>query len=277
LLSRYFDQGCDRSECWYAVVITIVGAIVKKFLASVVLILILDHPARAAELRLLSTGMFRGVLPILLPAFERSSAHTVSPTIATPAAIREMLIKGDLFDVLLLPTNLSIQEIAGAISPASRKEIARAMIGVAARPDVPPLDLSTPQAVRNVVVAATSVALTDPAVGGISGFVQSAADKFGFGPELKSRTRPISGGGTNVADAVAKGHADIGITLASEIVVVQGVKVAGLLPGEMQLAVIGYGVVGKATKAPEASMALIEFLASQESRNVMSLKGLYPP
>jgi molybdate transport system substrate-binding protein len=196
----------------------------------------------------------------------------VVASVATPGVINEKLLKGEPFDVAFLPTNLDTGEIAkaGRIVTDSRKDIGRTSLGVAIRAKAPKLDFSTPEAVKNAIVAVKIVALSNAA------HVQSAAEKFGFGAELKARAKVMSGGGRDVAEAVARGEADLGITLTSEIAVVPGTEIGGVLPSEMQLVIVGYGVLVSGSLEPVAGKLLMDFMLSGEARQIMRDKGVEP-
>jgi molybdate transport system substrate-binding protein len=245
----------------------------KWLISLIVLILASPGLSQAADIKLASVGLFRGSMPDLMKAFEGASGHKVNVTIATPRVIKDKLLKGEEFDVAFLPTNLDLAELikAGKVIVASRKDIGRTSLGVATRDNGAKPDLNSPEAVKNAVIGAKIVALSNEAP-----FLQKIADKFGFGPELKSRAKIIGAGGRAVAEAVAKGDADLGITLASEIAVVPGVELAGLLPPEMQLVISGYGVLITGTKEPDAAKALLDFMTSPTAKKIMRQKGVEP-
>ncbi len=251
----------------------------KHLVIQVVLFLAFGSFAAAADIQLLSTGLFRGVLPELVPLFERETGHKVLVNISTPGVMRDRLLKGEAFDVALIPTNLNIDEVlkADLLAMNTRRDVATTFIGIAARVGSPKLNLNSAAAVRDALASATSIALTDPAGGAPIGVhVQQMAEKYGFAAELKSRVKPIVGSGEDVARAVANGEAEIGITLASEIASVQGVDVVGALPSDMQLSAIAFGVQLNRSKEPVAGKAFIEFLLSPEAKAAMKRKGVEP-
>jgi molybdate transport system substrate-binding protein len=68
---------------------------------------------------------------------------------------------------------------------------------------------------------------------------------------------PFDGGVT----LVANGEVEIGIYLVSEIQAVEGVTLAGLLPGELQSYVVYAGAVAADSPSHEAALAFLRFLA----------------
>ena len=232
----------------------------------------------AAELRVLSQGAFRGILPIVARMFERASAHTVTFGIFTPGALQARLLSGEIADVAFVSAQrIAAIEQAGRIVAGSRTTLGDAFTAVAVRAGTPKPDLSTPDAVKRAIRAAKSVAISDPGDGAVQGrFVLDLADRFGFDAELRSRFKLVPGGGNRVAEAVVNGEADIGITLSTEIVFVDGAEIGGPLPPNMQNRGLFYAVMIAGTAQPEAAKAFIDFMVSPETKSVMRANGVEP-
>src|SRR5205809_5590151 len=186
----------------------------------------------AAEIKVISTGGARAVMTSLVPEFERKSGHKVSIDFGTPGNIRDRLLQGEAADVAVaIAAILPDLEKAGKIASGTRMEFAASYVGVVVPAGAPKLDVSTPDGVRRAIPMANTVALSDPKAGTQLGatFI-GAADRLGFGADLRSRTKLILGPGSDVAEAVARGEADLGVTLISEILPVTGVALGGELP-----------------------------------------------
>jgi len=75
---------------------------------------------------------------------------------------------------------------------------------------------------------------------------------------------------------VARGEAELGIQLISEIVSVPGAELLGPLPGELQaMNVILAGIVTNAKEA-DAARALFKFLTSPAAAEVIKKAGMEP-
>src|SRR5205814_8358970 len=107
---------------------------------------------------------------------------------------------------------------AGTMASGTRMECAASYVGVAVRAGEPKLDVSTPDGVKRAMLMAKTVALSDPTAGTQLGatFI-GIADRLGFGADLRSRTKLILGPGSDVAEAVASGEAELGVTLLGVI------------------------------------------------------------
>ena len=72
--------------------------------------------------------------------------------------------------------------------------------------------------------------------------------------EVRSRTKLIPGPGSDVAQAVAKGEADMGVTLISEILPVPGASLGGELPADFMTPTVMYAfqvIEAKGMKPPK--------------------------
>ena len=82
--------------------------------------------------------------------------------------------------------------------------------------------------------------------------------------------------GAQAADVVAKGHAELGVAQASEIVPVTGVQLVGPLPGELASTTVFAAGIGTESKSPEAAKALVKFLTGSEAASHLKSKGFEP-
>jgi molybdate transport system substrate-binding protein len=250
----------------------------KAVIAVIAFALAFPVQAESAEIKVVTQGAFRGILPTLAPVFERASEHKVTFSIFTPGVLKERLLKGEAADVAFLDDKLFPDvERAGKIIAGSRTELGGAYVAVAIRAGEPKPDLSTPDAVKRMIRAAKSVAISDPAGGSSQGpFVLGLADRFAFDAELRSRFKLIPGAGNHVAEAVVKGDAEIGITISTAIIFVKGAEIAGPLPPQMQNRSVYYAVLVTGTTQPKAGKALIDFMLSPEAKSVMKSSGVEP-
>jgi molybdate transport system substrate-binding protein len=82
--------------------------------------------------------------------------------------------------------------------------------------------------------------------------------------------------GSEVADVVAKGDAELGISFSSELQPNPGVKVAGPLPAAIQLPTIYSAALTSAGTSSDAARAFLRVLAGAAGRAAMQRAGLEP-
>ena len=137
-------------------------------------------------------------------------------------------------------------------------------------------DISTPEAFKQALLKAKSVAYTDPKAGGSSGtFFAGLLDKLGIAEEVNKKA-VLGKRGYEVAQSIADGKAEIGTTFISEILTVKGVKVAGPLPGELHNANTYTAAIPAGSASCDAAMALLRALTNPATRERWSAAGLEP-
>jgi molybdate transport system substrate-binding protein len=229
----------------------------------------------AAEIKVISTGGARAVMTSLVPEFERESGHKVHIQFGTPGNIRDRLLQGEAAGVAVaIAAILPDLENAGKIVHGTRMQLAASHVGIVVRAGAAQLDVSTPDAVKRAILMAKTIALSDPKAGTQLGatFI-GAADRFGFGADLRSRVKFILGPGSDVAEAVAKGEAELGVTLISEILPVTGAALAGELPSDIMPPTVIHAFLVSGAKDTETAKVFLDFLRSPPRRQNDRSKG----
>ncbi len=234
--------------------------------------------AAASEITVMSSGGLTTVLKEMAPSFERTTGHHVTivsgPSMGTTEeAIPNRLKRGEPADLVLIAgSSLGDLIDQGVVRKDSRVDIAKSNIGIAIRAGAPKPDISTPEKLKAVLLAAQSVAYSDGASGA---YIESELyKKLGIESELKPKSRMIAG--ARVGDIVAKGEAEIGFQQVSELLPIKGITFVGPLPqGVDKTTVFAAGIPTKTT-ATEAAKALIDVLVSEEGRTIATKTGLQP-
>jgi len=231
-----------------------------------------------AEIKVISTGGARAVMTSLVPEFERKSGHKVGIVFGTPGNMRDRLLAGEAADVVVaIAAILPDLEKAGKIAPGTRMEFAASYVGVVVRAGAPKFDVSTPDGVKRAMLTAKTVALSDPSAGTQLGATfLGVADRLGFGADLRSRTKLIRGPGSDVAEAVARGEAELGVTLISEILPVAGVALGGELPADIMPPTVIHAFLASGAKDSETAKVFLDFLRSPDAGRVVEVKGMKP-
>lgn len=232
----------------------------------------------AAEIKVLTSRAMNHVLTELGGAFERISGHKVTLILAPPTEIARRVVDGEIVDVVMSGATVDNLVQQRRIAPGDRVIVARVGIGVAIRAGAPKADISSVEAFRRTLLAAKSIVYTDPAVGGASGIhFENILDRLGIAKEIKAKSILNARAATKPsAEFVARGEAELGIQLISEIVSVPGAELLGPLPGELQTKTVIFA--GILTSAPEAdaARALLKFLTSPAAASAIKAAGMEP-
>ena len=158
------------------------------------------------------------------------------------------------------PASLEKLQQEGTLT--GRWDLGRVGIGVAIREGAPRPDFSTPEAFKQMLLNARSIALTDPGVGGTAGiYLAGLLERMGIAATINPKVQ-WQKNGFFTAQAVAQGEAELGMTQFSEIVAVKGAVIAGPLPEPLQAVTTYCAGIFTASKAQDTARAFIDKLLS---------------
>lgn len=239
-------------------------------------------PAVAADVTVLSAGAMRSVLQALTPSFESSSGDHLVITYGTAGDVEKRLEAGEVYGVALA-TKPRLQKLgaAGTVIANSVVVIGRSPLALAVRHGAPKPDISTVDAFKKAMLAAKSIAYTDPASGGTSGIHMAQVMRdLGIADTIQAKTMLVKGqpgAPPAVGEVIARGDAEIGLQPISELANVQGIDIVGLIPEPLQTPDLTYaaGIPAKGGER-DASTALIKLMASPAGQAAVKSKGLIP-
>ena len=228
-------------------------------------------------LKMICAGGFKSAIQRIAPLFTSKFGIRLEIAFGAPAHTREIITDGSGFDVVVV-TQGSLNEAAALqLDSESSFLVAKSPVGMGLRMGLEKREINDVALFRDMICSLESVGLSDPKAGtNLGNDILASAEKLGFGDDLRSRAVFILGPGSVVSLEVGKGKPDAVITLQSEIINVDGVQFLGAIPDAMGLGTPF--VAGKALLAntnPEARLFL-EFLKSDEARDLMIEAGLLP-
>lgn len=231
--------------------------------------------ARAADIRVFSSGAPAEVEKLLAAQFAREHGHRVVFTVANPATIQQKLSAGEAPDIVILPAPI-IDTLAktGVLRPASRVDLARVGVGLVVRAGAPLPDISTADDVRTALLRARSIVIPDPAGGGRTGAALARMmTQLGIADAVKPKLtlmQAIAGG----VDLVAKGEVELGMFNISEVLPVKGVTLAGALPPALQSYIVFAAAIHADSRSVAAAEDYIRLLSAPAAREHWKAGGL---
>jgi molybdate transport system substrate-binding protein len=231
--------------------------------------------AGAADIYVVGAGAIEEPFEALSAQFGRDTGHKIHAIFGPVGGMQAKLKGGEKADVIVLST-AAMDELdkAGSLVAGSRAELGRATAGVGVRAGAPQPDISSPEAFKKTLLAARTVAYTNPAAGGTAGIYMTALlERLGLTDEVKKRA-VLQSSGSAVADAVANGAAEVGISFTSELLPNKGVKVVGPIPQSIGLVVTYVAGISSGAAQAEPARALITYMTRPESRNHFKEAGL---
>jgi molybdate transport system substrate-binding protein len=228
---------------------------------------------RAAELKVVAGGSLVPLFKELGPQFEKASGHKLSIHFDSTPNIVARVAAGTPFDAVVVP--FDVFKDAGAkarFAPGTTVDIARVGYGVIVRAGRPKPDLSTPDALKQTLLAAPSIAFVPASAAGA--YITSVFERLGIAEKMKTKTKEQSAP-VKIAPAVARGEAELGIFLMN-VLVAPGVELVGPFPAELQQELVFTAAVAADSKEADAAKALIDYLRTPAAAAVIKAAGMNP-
>ncbi len=228
--------------------------------------ILLAVPATAAELKVISAGAVRGVVGGMIDEYSRQTGHKFHFTTGPTGFLRDTIASGQPADLIIASGPLMADlERTGKITPGSRVDLGRIGLGVVVRKDATAPDISTPDALKQALTNAKSIAHTDPKLGGTSTtHLMKLAAQFGIADAV-TRKGVHATGGNDAVGKVARGEAEIAVVLVSEIHD-KGAKLVALLPEPVQLWTVYSAAIPASSTQPDHARAFITALTGPALR-----------
>ena len=250
---------------------------IKLIVAGVAILSSLSSIANSAEIRVLAALGIKEVIDDLKPQYERTTNHRLLVTFDTMGGAVKRIQTGDNADIIIIPQQ-GIDSLikSGKAAAGGTTVIARSGIAVAIRKGAPKPDISTADAFRRTLLSAKSITYSDPALGGASAihFVK-VLDRLGISNEMKPKTI-LSKAGTETAELVANGKAELGVNQLQVLIAVTGIDIAGPIPGDLQATTVFSAVATSNAKNIDGIKALIAYLRTPEAAALIKSKGMEP-
>jgi molybdate transport system substrate-binding protein len=237
----------------------------------------LAAPCGAAEIKVLGFLSLRPILTDLAPEFERMTGNTLAASYDSVVSMRDRIVAGEIADVVITSRS-ALDELVKRerIAAGSAVDVARISIRLFVRAGAPKPDIGSVAALKRTLLAAESIAFTDPGRGALAGRAfADALTRLGIADQLEPKSRSIQGLGSQVVAAVADGAAAIGAAPTNDLTPVPGgIDVLGPLPKELATDVVIAAGVPTTARAPSAAAALIAFLASPAAAPAITAHGM---
>ena len=233
-------------------------------------------PAGASELNVISAGAVRGVVGGMIEDYSRQTGLKFKFIVGPTGMLRDAIMSGKPADLVITSAPLMAElEKTGRITPGSRVDIGRVGMGVVIRDGAPVPDVSTPEAVKQALIKANTIAYTDPKLSGTSVIhLMKIADGFGI-RDLATQKGVTASGGNDAAAKVADGKADIAIVLISDIHA-KGARLIGPLPEAIQLWTVYAAAIPVNNIDPANARALLATLTGPAMRDRWVKAGWQP-
>jgi len=237
------------------------------------LVLLSMADVQAAELQILAGGAMTGPLRELGAQFEQASGHKLVFRFGTTPELIKLATTGGPFDLAVVPREVFKDAAAQAqFASGPTTDIARVGLGVAVRSGAPKPDISTPDALKQTLLKAQSIATLPESAAGAQ--VLRAFERVGISEAMKAKTKAQTAP-AQIVQVVAKGEAELGVFLMN-VLTAPGIDLVGPFPAELQQEIVFTSAVAANTKEAEAAKAFINYLRTPAAAAVIKAKGMNP-
>jgi molybdate transport system substrate-binding protein len=180
---------------------------------------------------------------------------------------------GEAFDVVVLASDAIAKLItSGHLRADSKVDLVHSGVAVAVRTGTLPPDISSEEAVRQAVLAASTLSYST----GPSGVALAKLfERWGIAEQINSRivTAPP---GVPVGSLVASGAVALGFQQLSELLHVEGIAIVGPLPPAIQITTTFSAAITTACARVDDARALLDYMASQDAAPAKRRQGMVP-
>ena len=195
-----------------------------------------QHPLKATQLRVITSGGFAAAFALLAVKFEQESNIKIitshgSSSGGADDSIPMRLARGEYFDIIILsrPSLDKLTEL-GYVIPASRTDLVHSDIGMAIKAGSAIPDISSPEAFIDTLLKAKSIGYSARASGTYLSTI--LWPDMGIWPQIADKSQRILS--EHVASVVARGEVEIGFQQSSEILPIAGIVYVGPIPKILQ-------------------------------------------
>lgn len=229
--------------------------------------------AETNELKVIAGGSITALLNELAPKFEKAGRHKLSIHFDSTPNIIARMTSGAPFDAIVVPSDVFRDAGARALLATSPvADIALVGYGVIVRAGTPKPDISTPSALKKALLDAKSVAFLPASAAG--SYITKVFEQLGIAEEMKAKTR-VQASPTQIAPAVARGEAELGVFLTN-VLIAPGVECVGPFPPPLQQQLTFTAAIAADTQEADAARAFVEFLMTPTAVDAINAAGMTP-
>jgi len=228
-----------------------------------------------AVIRILSAGAAQTVVEKVATVYARDTGIDVKADFSAVGAMKQRVVAGEPVDVIVLTGALVDELVASShVAPGTRADLGKVGTGVAVRKGTSSPDVSSVEALRGSLMAASRIVCPDPATATAGKVVMRAFEQLGIAAQMLPRAQYFPNGYAAMKWlAESRGTGEIGITQVTEILANPGVAYVGGLPGVLQTkTVYSAGVAARAANT-QGARDFIARLTSAAARPILADAG----
>lgn len=235
-------------------------------------------PAPVRSVAVWTTGGFMAAIQAIAPDYEKATGVKLvveeSPSTGNaPSQISNRLDRGETADVVITE-DWALQKLVdqGQVQRQTRVDLGKSFIAMAVMKGAKVPDIHNLEEFAQTLLDAKSIALSDTPSGVY--LLRVLFPQMHLTERLKDKIHMISA--ESVAEAVARGEAEIGFQQLSQLKQAEGIDVVGLIPDQVQKMTLYAGALTRKENHQEDAAALLAYLDSSAASAIIASSGLTP-
>jgi molybdate transport system substrate-binding protein len=205
----------------------------------------------------------------MAPDFEAKTGYKIKVTYAVSGAIKKKVIDGEPFDVAILFMPIADALATGNLIESSVSRLAGVPIAMVIKKGAPKPDVSTPEALKQTLLAANGITYPHGTPGAFAGILTDGMmTKLGILDQMVPKIKPGGVAG------VAKGDLDFAFLFQPEARD-PGIEIVPL-PASVQPVAQMVGAISSHSKNPAGAKQLLDYLSTPAAKAVYISKGMRP-
>lgn len=215
----------------------------------------------------------RGLMDDLAKSYTQITGVPVSFLATGGVDAARRVLAGEAFDVVVLASDAIDKLIqAGKGASTDRTDLVCSSVGVAVKTGAKQPDISTGDALRHAVLAASRIGYST----GPSGVALiQLFERWGIADQISQRLMQAPPG-VPVGSLLARGEVDLGFQQMSELIGMEGIELLGPLSEDVQIQTIFSAVPVLGGPQEDAVQMLLEFMTSHDSSEAKLRHGMRP-
>ena len=221
----------------------------------------------ATVLHLLCAGAAQGLVKALEADFTAQTGAVLQARFGAVGAIQEALLAGEPCDLLVLTAPMvAALAASGQVDTSRSAALGPVRTGVAVRSGEALPDVSTPDALKALLLSADGLYCPDPVRATAGSHFAKVLRELGVHDALQARFRNFPNGATSMRELAACTEPRmVGCTQVTEILYTPGVQLAGLLPPQFELATVYTAAVCTKAQHPALAASLVARMSGPEA------------
>jgi molybdate transport system substrate-binding protein len=253
---------------------------VKYLLASLVAVVLMLGNSFSAlaqnEITFLAPRPVQRPIEKLIKEFEARTNYKVKAIWGSGLGTRQQVAAGEFQDVSVMFSPFPEALASGSVDKNSGATLMKLVMAIGVKKGSPRPDISTPDAVKKLLLSAKSITTVDPAQGSVGAAAMAILQRLGITDQVKPKLKVFPNGG-NVQTAVAGGEIEIALGPYVSDMRNTGIDVVGGLPASVSTPTEVVGFISSRAKDSRGAKALLDYLTkSPEARAAYAEEGMTP-